>query len=150
MVYKISRDLKAFSAAHRLNKDYPGKCQTLHGHTYKGSVTIAADSLDAYDFVMDFDDLKRLFDDWVQANWDHVTLVSEMDKPLIQFLEQEQQAFFVLPNQRNTTCEALAEFLFTRFSQLLYNDTKENMHNIRLLEVRVSESDFSHAAFTES
>lgn len=149
MVYKISRDLKTFSAAHRLNKRYPGKCRTLHGHTYNVSVTIAADSLDLYDFVMDFGDIKLLFDSWVQRNWDHVTLVSEMDSSLIEFLQKDDQDFYVLPNQRNTTCEALAEFLFDKFNTLLRENLGDNTPNISLLEVKVSESDFSHAAFSK-
>lgn len=149
-MYKISRDLKAFSAAHRLNKDYPGKCKTLHGHTYNAAVTLVADSLDQYDFVMDFGDLKLLFDSWVQTHWDHATIVSEMDKSLIVFLEQDEQDYFVLPNQRNTTCEALAEFLFLKFTSLLKDKLGENPLNIRLLEVKVSESDFSHAAYGDT
>jgi 6-pyruvoyltetrahydropterin/6-carboxytetrahydropterin synthase len=146
-MFKVSRRLKDFSAAHRLNKSYPGKCRTLHGHTYRVEVELAAKSLDRYDFVIDFSDIKRLFDDWVQSHWDHVTLVSELDEPLLNFLEAELQDYFVLPDKRNTTCEALAEFLFQKFEALLIDFLDENLSGIRLVRVSVAESPLSTASF---
>ena len=148
MSFQVSRDLKAFSAAHRLNKSYPGKCQTLHGHTYAASVVIRADTLDQYDFVIDFDDVKRLFDNWVQSHWDHVTLVSEMDVSLLEFLKAEDQAYFVLPGQRNTTCEAMTEFLFKTFNELLRNEMPDQAGRLQVVSVHISESAFSHASYS--
>lgn len=145
-MFSVSRDLKSFSAAHRLNKGYQGKCRHLHGHTYHVRVVLSAELLDQYDFVIDFGDIKRMFDVWVQQHWDHATLVSELDQPLLDFLVSQKQDHFVIPGQRNTTSEALAEFLFKQFSKILstsqYADT-----TIRLCEVVVSESDYSHACY---
>jgi 6-pyruvoyltetrahydropterin/6-carboxytetrahydropterin synthase len=145
-MHTVSRDLKSFSAAHRLTKGYQGKCRHLHGHTYRVRVVLSAGCLDRYDFVMDFGDIKRLFDTWVQQHWDHATLVSEQDSSLLDFLVKERQSYFVIPGQRNTTSEVLAEFLFNRFNTIL--DASEYAQtSIRLLEVSVSESDYSHASF---
>ena len=55
-MFYLSKQLKSFAAAHRLIKDYPGKCRDLHGHNYRVDVLLAADQLDHYDFVLDFDD----------------------------------------------------------------------------------------------
>lgn len=146
-MYTISRDLRGFSAAHRLNKGYEGKCKHLHGHSYAVRVTMTAGSLDQYDFVMDFDDIKAMFDTWVQQNWDHATLVSEMDTTLIAFLASESQRYFVIPGKQNTTSECLAAFLFTQFTQLLADKADRYQNGLRVHEVCVSESTYSHARF---
>lgn len=144
-MFRVARDLRPFSAAHRLNKEYQGKCKHLHGHTYTGRVVIEAMELDHFDFVIDFGDIKRLLDDWVQQHWDHVTLVSEMDHSLLAFLQSEQQDYFVIPGQRNTTSEALAEFLFEKFNQLLKQQPQTAA--LRLVSVQISESTHSHAEY---
>ena len=142
-MYSVSRQLKSFSAAHRLNKGYQGKCQHLHGHNYVASVTLQVDALDAFDFVMDFDDIKQLFDTWIQQHWDHVTLVSEQDVTLLKFLKEEQQQFFLIPGGVNTTAEVLAHYLFTQFSHMIA-DTK-----IQLVQVDVWESPHAKASYSE-
>ncbi len=144
-MYIVSRDLRTFSAAHRLNKGYQGKCQYLHGHSYNACVTLAAKGLNEYDFVMDFGDIKLLFDEWVQKHWDHVTLVSEQDVTLIEFLKSEAQDYFVIPGGCNTSTEVLAEFLFKQFNAILAQQVYA--HHVKLIAVRVCESDFSHAEY---
>lgn len=143
-MFTVSRDLRTFSAAHRLNKGYEGKCKHLHGHSYAVRVTLSAPELNSYDFVIDFGEIKRLFDTWVQGHWDHATLVSEMDASLIDFLQREKQNYFVIPGRRNTTAEALAEFLFEKFTAVL---TDAGYTALQLLSVRVSESATSHAEY---
>ncbi len=145
-MFTVSRDLKSFSAAHRLNKGYQGKCRHLHGHTYRVRVVLSSEQLDQYDFVIDFGDIKRLFDVWVQQHWDHATLVSELDQSLLDFLIDQKQDHFIIPGQRNTTSEALAEFLFNKFNEIL-STSDYAQTSIRLLEVAVSESDYSHACY---
>jgi 6-pyruvoyltetrahydropterin/6-carboxytetrahydropterin synthase len=147
-MYTVSRDLRTFSAAHRLNKGYEGKCKYLHGHSYNVTVALTAPILDQYDFVIDFGDIKEMFDNWVQEHWDHVTLVSELDTTLIDFLKIEKQDYFVIPGQRNTTAEALAEFLFLKFKDILAQNDKHT-NQLKLISVKLSESEFSHAEYCE-
>jgi 6-pyruvoyltetrahydropterin/6-carboxytetrahydropterin synthase len=47
-----------FNAAHYL-KEYNGKCERLHGHTYKIIVHIAADKLNKVGIGYDFNELKK-------------------------------------------------------------------------------------------
>lgn len=136
-MYRVSRELKQFSAAHRLNKGYRGKCQHLHGHNYTVRVTLSATKLNEFDFVMDFDDIKRLFDSWVQEHWDHVTLVSEQDETLIRFLREEEQRFFIIPGGANTTAEVLAHYLFTQFNDMLAQEVALGFGSLPITLVRV-------------
>ena len=143
-MYSITKKLRNFSAAHRLVKGYEGKCKNLHGHNYALEIKVSSEELDQYGFVMDFDDIKVHFDQWVQNHWDHVTIVSEIDKPLINFLEKEKQEYFLLPGDKNTTAECLSEFLFQTFSEIL---RKLNTPHIILHSVRVFESETASATF---
>ena len=145
-MYSITKQLKSFSAAHRLIKGYEGKCKSLHGHNYALEITMTSKALDQYGFVMDFDDIKVHFDQWVQNNWDHVTIVSEIDKPLVEFLEKEKQDYFLIPNDNNTTAECLSEFLFHTFSDILKG---LNTPNLNLQSVRIFESETASATFRD-
>lgn len=58
-----------FDAAHFL-KDYHGKCENLHGHTYKMRVTIDGE-IRPNGLVMDFAELKEIVNEKVVDVWDH-------------------------------------------------------------------------------
>jgi len=70
-----------FDAAHRI-VGHPGKCAYLHGHTYRLTVTVSAEQLDALGMVMDFEDLRALVKKAFLHRWDHATLLSRGD-PLV-------------------------------------------------------------------
>lgn len=143
-MHSITKKLSTFSAAHRLIKGYQGKCKSLHGHNYALEITVSATELDQYDFVMDFDDIKKHFDKWVQDNWDHATIVSEMDTKLIEFLKTENQDYFIIPGDKNTSAECLSEFLFNQFNHIL-KSLKEA--RVTVTQVRVFESETASAMF---
>lgn len=47
-----------FPAAHRL-EGYPGKCQQLHGHTWKVEAIVMGDTLNDIGLLVDFRELKK-------------------------------------------------------------------------------------------
>ena len=47
-----------FQAAHYL-REYKGKCEKVHGHTFHVEVAIRADALDATGIAIDFADIKK-------------------------------------------------------------------------------------------
>jgi len=49
---------KSFAAAHIL-KEIGGKCEDLHGHNFLVEVTVAGETLNDEDLLIDFRDLKR-------------------------------------------------------------------------------------------
>jgi len=147
-MYCVKKDLKIFSAAHRLIKGYVGKCKNLHGHNYKVSIKLCSDKLDGFGFVIDFNDIKALFDSWVQDHWDHATLVCEDDHALIDFLGNEKQKFSVLPGGQNTTVEALTGYLFDVFASILKEKKTQAMFpNISIVEVTIFESETASATY---
>jgi len=67
----ITKEFK-FSAAHKLT-EYKGKCEKLHGHTYKLQVTVKGERKDD-GLVIDFVELKRMVMENVVDKFDHAYL----------------------------------------------------------------------------
>lgn len=61
-----------FDCAHFL-KDYNGKCEKLHGHTYRMRVTMEGE-VQPNGLLMDFVDIKRIVNEKVIDKWDHNNL----------------------------------------------------------------------------
>ncbi len=64
-----------FHTGHR-QLGYPGKCKWVHGHTWRGTVTVSCEEFprDELDMALDFGDLKA-----VMRFLDHKILVTEQD-----------------------------------------------------------------------
>ncbi len=56
-MYEITVE-DVFSSAHRLRK-YKGKCENIHGHNWKVSVTVKGQKLDATGLLIDFHIVKE-------------------------------------------------------------------------------------------
>ncbi len=65
---RVSKEF-TFDAAHFL-KDYHGKCENLHGHTYRLRVSVEG-SVQKNGLVMDFVDIKRIVKEKVVDRLDH-------------------------------------------------------------------------------
>ena len=66
---------------HRLT-DYPdGRCQHVHGHSYKWEVTVSAPELDSRGMVVDFSDLKQVMKEVIDP-LDHAFVMHSQD-PLV-------------------------------------------------------------------
>lgn len=59
----------SFDAAHRL-EDYVGKCNNLHGHTYRLELTVRG-TPDQRGIVVDFGDLKQIYREHYEPLLDH-------------------------------------------------------------------------------
>lgn len=144
-MYSVKKRLDQFSAAHRLVNGYQGKCKDLHGHDYVAEVELVCNELDKTGFVIDFVEIKRICNDWLQKNWDHVTLLSEADQALLQFLKHENQRYWLLPDNQNTTVENLTRYLFQQFKKEL----AQFAPRVRLKAVTMWESSMACATYVE-
>lgn len=70
-MYQIGVE-RHFDAAHFL-RNYGGKCENLHGHTFKVVVTLNATKLNDIGLAYDFTILKRQLDE-VLSRFDHTCL----------------------------------------------------------------------------
>lgn len=87
-----------FDAAHRL-EDYVGKCNFLHGHTYKLELTVRG-TPDHRGIVCDFGDLKEIFKSHYEPLLDHKYLNESL--PMV-----------------NTTAENLLIWFFDRWEEVV-------------------------------
>jgi 6-pyruvoyltetrahydropterin/6-carboxytetrahydropterin synthase len=68
-----------FDAAHYLTK-YHGKCEKMHGHTYKLHVTVEGEVQDD-GMVIDFVELKKIVKERVISKLDHALINDIIDNP---------------------------------------------------------------------
>ncbi len=74
----ISREFK-FDAAHFL-PSYKGKCERLHGHTYKLRVKLEGEP-DSEGMIVDFAEIKRVVSEKVLSELDHADLNKVLSNP---------------------------------------------------------------------
>lgn len=73
-----------FDAAHYLPK-YNGKCENLHGHTYKLVVKVSGHP-DHEGMVIDFIRLKNIVKDLVLSKLDHACLNDILEQPSAEYI----------------------------------------------------------------
>ncbi len=74
----VSKEFK-FDAAHNLTS-YHGKCEKLHGHTYKLRVTLSGEP-DNEGMVYDFTKLKKIVNEAVISKLDHSYINDSIPQP---------------------------------------------------------------------
>ena len=76
MTYQLIKEF-TFDAAHNLT-NYNGKCEHLHGHTYRLQVTIRGQKNEETGMVCDFAELKQIVTTHVIDKLDH-TYLNDID-----------------------------------------------------------------------
>lgn len=135
-MFRVSKEF-SFDMAHLLD-GHDGKCQNLHGHTYKLQVEVAGDLLvdgAKKSMVMDFSDLKAVVKKAILDPMDHAFIydqTSERESKIAMLLQELQSKTFGV-NFR-TTAEEMARFIFQR----LKYDEKLPISAVRLWETPTS------------
>jgi 6-pyruvoyltetrahydropterin/6-carboxytetrahydropterin synthase len=106
-MYHVTREI-SFCYGHRL-LNYDGKCRHLHGHNGKAVVTLASPQLDPLGMVMDFTQIKRVLNTWMDEKLDHKMLLHK-DDPVLPFLRQQGEPVYVL--DVNPTAENIARLIY--------------------------------------
>jgi 6-pyruvoyl-tetrahydropterin synthase len=98
-----------FHTGHR-QLGYPGECRFVHGHTWRGTVTISTDEFprDELDMSLDFGHLKKTMRDL-----DHKILVTEQDKAFLDPSLFEPEGIVVMKG-RGPSVENVAAYVFER------------------------------------
>jgi len=120
-MYKV-RVEESFSAAHRL-RGYKGKCERLHGHNWKVSLTVKASSLNKMGLVIDFTELKKKLKE----------VLKELDHNYINNLP-----YF---KKHNPTSENIACYIYLQIKK------KFKEKRIEIEKVSVWESETSSASY---
>lgn len=106
-MFRVTREFH-FCYGHRL-LDYDGKCKYLHGHNGKAVVTLEGPALDPRGMLMDFTDLKRGLQTWIDATIDHKMLLHR-DDPVLKELQTRGEPVVVMDD--NPTAENIAKLIY--------------------------------------
>lgn len=108
-----------FDAAHNLI-EYHGKCEKLHGHTYRMAVEIKGVP-DEEGMIVDFIEVKRIVDDEIISKFDHAYLNDIIPQP---------------------SAENIARYVFERIDHLLRGPNYE-LNAVQVWETAKSSVIFS-------
>jgi 6-pyruvoyltetrahydropterin/6-carboxytetrahydropterin synthase len=108
-MFRVSREIE-FCYGHRLI-NYDGKCRHLHGHNGLAVITLEAPDLDARGMLVDFSEIKRDVQLWIDENLDHNLLLCR-DDPILPVLQRQGERVFVMT--ANPTAENIAKLIFDR------------------------------------
>jgi 6-pyruvoyltetrahydropterin/6-carboxytetrahydropterin synthase len=120
-MYELMVESK-FAAAHQL-RGYKGKCERLHGHNWRVTISVTAERLDDIGLAMDFHDLKKYLRD---------------------VLDQLEHTFLndIFPfTQINPSSENLAKWIYDTMAKKINNE------NLEVASVTVWESDTASASY---
>ncbi|KGQ56128.1 6-carboxytetrahydropterin synthase QueD [Gallibacterium anatis] len=140
---KVAKEF-SFDMAHLLD-GHDGKCQNLHGHTYKLQVIVSGETENngaKKGMVIDFADLKRAVNELIISPMDHAFIYdqsSERETKIAQLLQQLNSKTFALPVR--STAENLAQFIFQR----LQENVGFHLHSVRLWETPTSFAEYGEA-----
>lgn len=130
-----------FDSGHRLS-NYEGKCKRLHGHTYKLEVTVEGD-LDKLGMVMDFGDLKILFNDYIDSKFDHKMILKKGDalnEAIAKVLPKDDLSICWV--DYNPTAENIASDIFNILKNALVSDVR--LSGVKLYETPTSFAEINH------
>jgi 6-pyruvoyltetrahydropterin/6-carboxytetrahydropterin synthase len=131
-MYRVAREIE-FCYGHRL-LNYDGKCRHLHGHNGRAVIVLEDGTLDDRGMLVDFGEIKREVQHWIDDNLDHNMLLCR-DDPILKVLQDQGERVFVMDD--NPTAENIA--------RLIFEQTKRS--GLPVVEVIVWETDRCHAAY---
>jgi len=132
MKYSVSKDF-TFEAAHRLMKNYTGKCNNNHGHSWLIKLHIEANNLDEKGMVIDFQEMKQL-KTWIDENLDHTTILWEKD-PMCDYIKSSNQRLFTTSG--NPTSETIGEIILEQ-AILLFETSRIKVKCVEVCETCTS------------
>jgi 6-pyruvoyltetrahydropterin/6-carboxytetrahydropterin synthase len=125
-----------FEMAHAL-KDYKGKCENIHGHTYHLGVTIIGNVITTSSpnlgMVLDFGDLKRIVKENILDVFDHVLVLNETDsrKESMSLIETK----LILTSYQPTAENLMVDFVHRIKDKL---PPEVTLHSLKLRETSTS------------
>lgn len=131
-MHRVTREIH-FCYGHRL-LNYSGKCKYLHGHNGVALITIESEMLDELGMVVDFSEIKRVMQTWIDEQLDHKMILHRND-PMVPELLKRNEPFYLL--DVNPTAENIAK--------LIYEQAKK--HGFPVVEVSLWETTSSYATY---
>ena len=133
-MFRVTRQID-FCYGHRL-LNYQGKCRHLHGHNGRAVLTLAGTELDERGMLLDFGEMKRIVQRWIDDEWDH-RMILRRDDPAVAALTELGEPLVLI--DVNPTAENLARLIFEYARQ----------RGLPVVEVRLWETPKCSASYCE-
>ncbi len=124
-----------FCSGHRI-VGHEKKCANAHGHNYTLFITARSNQLDSIGRVIDFSDLKKMMEGWIDQNWDHTFIIFEKDELLMPLKDKLTINKKVFVSPFNPTAENMANYLLTEVCPDIFKEK-----GIVVTKVEIWESD---------
>jgi 6-pyruvoyltetrahydropterin/6-carboxytetrahydropterin synthase len=111
-MFRVTREIE-FCYGHRLLQ-YDGRCRHLHGHNGRAVIALEGPKLDERGMLVDFADIKKKVQLWIDENLDHSMLLCR-DDPLLPLLLEQGERVFVM--DCNPTAENIARLIYEHAEQ---------------------------------
>jgi 6-pyruvoyltetrahydropterin/6-carboxytetrahydropterin synthase len=108
-MFRVTREID-FCYGHRLI-NYEGKCRHLHGHNGRALIVLEGPALDDRGMLVDFTEIKRKVQSWIDENLDHNMLL-HCDDPILPVFRERGERVFVM--DENPTAENIARLIHDR------------------------------------
>ena len=125
-------------------------CRGLHGHRYKVEICVSGDLVSKSGaseegMVIDFSDIKKISNQFIQEKLDHAFMVWEKDEELIRFFKQSKgHKPVIVPF--TPTAENVAAYIFNRLQDKFQDVYKTGLH---LYSIKLWETPTSYALYKE-
>jgi len=125
-------------------------CRGLHGHRYKVEIGVSGDMVSKPDvseegMVIDFSDIKKISNQFIQEKLDHAFMVWEKDEELIRFFKQSKgHKPVIVPF--TPTAENMAAYIFNELQDKFQDVYKTGLH---LQSIKLWETPTSFACYGE-
>lgn len=106
-MYRVTKKF-TLPIGHRLSK-HGGRCFSIHGHNFSVLVGLKSTTLNENDMVIDFADLKRIVNNFIDR-LDHCLMLNENDKEIMEKIKELDLRTFPVPF--DPTAERLAETIY--------------------------------------
>ena len=123
-------------------------CRGLHGHRYKVEICVSGDLVSKSGaseegMVIDFSDIKKISNQFIQEKLDHAFMVWEKDEELTRFFKQSKgHKPVIVPF--TPTAENIAAYIFNKLQNKFLDVYKTGLH---LHSVKLWETPTSYALY---
>jgi len=131
-MFRVTQEI-SFCYGHRL-LNYSGKCRHLHGHNGRAVIVLEGRELDQRGMVIDFAEIKRTLQTWIEDELDH-RMILHQDDPALTALKDQGEPVYVI--SENPTAENIAKLIFDQ----------AQANGFPVVEVSLWETDRSSATY---
>lgn len=137
----------SFASCHRIS-NHKGKCHNLHGHNYNYEIGISYDpseqELNECNYVIDFGEIKNVYQHWIDLFFDHSVIVNENDKDVIKLAKKINDPTRVLLSKGDPSVEIISQMLLWLCNKIStsINVVKESTAKINYIKIYETDSSY--------